>query len=268
MAIEAGDGLVPPVEPAKPQTTPAGGDPNHEPDGGNAPGKGPVKREWIERLPEHLRGHKTLEKFADGEDLMANLAKSYVELEGKLGKSLVIPDENAAPEERAKYFARLGRPETPEKYQVAPGTLDAQFEGILRAKAFEKGVSQEHLSAFVDATVEAVKLARAGAEERAKAEAKAQAAKVEAGIAALKTEFGVEYDSKMASARKAASSLFPETLAARLRETGIIDDPQFVKAMSIVGAEMGDTGLVMGQASSRKKDGYDWVRARCGQANN
>jgi len=265
MGTESGEGLVPPVK-TEAQTTPAGGDPNHEPGSGNEPGKGPVKREWIERLPEPLRAHKTLEKFADGDDLMTNLARSYVELEGKLGKSLVIPDKDATPEERAKYFARLGRPETPEKYQIAAGTLDAQFEGILRAKAHEKGVSQEHLSTFVEATVEAVKLARTRAEESAKAEEKARAAKAEADTASLKAEFGTDFDVRMAQARKAVESIFSKTVLDRMRDIGILDDPQFVKGMAIVGSEMGDTGLVRGQASSVKKDPYDWVRKRCGQA--
>jgi len=268
MGTEAGEGLVPPAKPVEQQTTPAGEGTNHEPEGGNTPGKGPVKREWIDRLPEPLRAHKTLEKFADGDDLIANLAKSYVELEGKLGKSIMVPDKDATPEERAKYFARLGRPETPEKYQIEAGTLDAQFEGILRAKAHEKGISQEHLSTFVEATVEAVKQARVKADEAAKAAEKSRAATLEAGLAQLKTEFGADFEKRMAQAKNAAASLFPEPLVARLRESGILDDPQFVKGLSVVGAEMGDTGLVRGQASSRKDDGYDWIRARCGQGNN
>jgi hypothetical protein len=56
--------------------------------------------EWLETLPEEMRAVATLHKFKD----VAGLAKSYTELEGKMGNALRIPGEDAG-EEAHKAFA-------------------------------------------------------------------------------------------------------------------------------------------------------------------
>jgi hypothetical protein len=263
MAIEAGAGLVPPVTPAKAPDNPNPGNPDQGAAAGDQGDKGSEPREWMKDLPEPLKAHKTLAKFTD-QEWKASLAKSYVELEGKLGKSLVVPDDNAGAEEWGKVYSRLGRPEAPEKYEIPTGSLDAEFEGIIRKQAFEDGASQKVVSGVVKAIRAGVDSAMA----RAKAAEDAEKASVEARrletAATLRKEMGADYDRNIAAANNAIKTLFPGTLAERLTAQGFMDDPDFLRAFSIVGSEMGETGLLLGKPNPASKDPYDWMRKAYG----
>ena len=67
-------------------------------------------------LETDLRSNPTLTKFKD----VPSLAKSYVELQGALGKDrIALPGKDAKPEEWDAVYAKLGRPETVAGYELA-----------------------------------------------------------------------------------------------------------------------------------------------------
>ena len=209
-------------------------------------GKGTVKREWIADLPDDLKSAKTLEKFTD-QDWKVNLAKSYVELEGRLGKTISIPTEDAPAEEWAKLFAKIGRPEKPEDYELPADTLEKGFEDLLRKKAFAAGATKKQVKEFIEAVVESGReSAKAAEQARAKALADAKAARSEK----LKETFGDKLDGKVQAATRAAESLFPEPLRKELEETGFLEHPDFVKALAILGEKMKGTKLVIGSPAA------------------
>lgn len=261
MGIEAGVGLVPPatggqenpasVESGQSATAVAGGE-------------GSVAREWVKDLSEPLKTSKTLAKFTD-DSWKENLAKSYVELEGKLGKAIFPPTEGASEEERAKYLAKLGRPEKPEDYSILPGTLDKEFEGVLRAKAHAQGLTKAQLTGVIDAITDSAKKATQANEASAKAARESAEAQRLANLESLRRDLGTDFERRMNESEKAVRSLFPANLAERMKATGILDDPEFRKAMSVVGGQMGETGLVLGKPTPKSTEPYDWMYAEYGK---
>ncbi len=95
---------------------------------------------------------KSLSRFEKG---IPDLAKSYVELEQKAGQSVVLPNEKATPEEWAKFYGLMGRPEKPEDYKLAKVELP---EGLAADEAMEQDfLKLAHAKGLNDDTVNAIR---------------------------------------------------------------------------------------------------------------
>ncbi len=100
----------PPADP--PPSDPPPSDPPPPPD--------PNANAFFDGLSEENRGVNkdnvaTLSKFKTADDL----AKSYIELETKVGaKGVLVPGPDATPEAKEKYYNDLGRPATPGEYKL------------------------------------------------------------------------------------------------------------------------------------------------------
>jgi hypothetical protein len=234
----------------------SGGDQGGQLSGAGEPGQGGLpEREWVKDLPEPLKASKTLRKFSD-DSWKADLAKSYVELEGKLGKSVVLPDADAKPEEWEKFFSHVGRPQKSDEYDSSGGKLSPDFETEFKASAFAAGLTKTQYQRALQAIIVSNEKSRSAYKAVIDAEASANDAK-------LRTEFGKDYDEKIKAAGVAMGSLFPDAVLEGLKSSGIVRNPDFMKAMANYGAEFGETKLVKGAlVQGKKDDGYDWVRKR------
>lgn len=82
------------------------------------------------------------------------LAKSYLELERRLGSSVMPPGQNATPEERAAFYEKLGRPKSSDEYKFDPvflpdGVTRAEFgEADYKKIAHQVGLTQEQAKAL------------------------------------------------------------------------------------------------------------------------
>jgi len=86
---------------------------------------------WMAQLPQDLKEDQSLTKF----QTIGDLGKSYKELEGKLGKAIVLPGEKATDEEKVRYRKSIGVPDKPEDYKLDPVELPG---GITKDEATEK----------------------------------------------------------------------------------------------------------------------------------
>jgi len=81
-------------------------------------------QDWKESLSEDLRSHPVFEKFklGEGEALVGvppSLIKSHAEQQKLVGRDKIpVPPENATDEDWGEVWSRLGRPETPEGYEL------------------------------------------------------------------------------------------------------------------------------------------------------
>lgn len=97
--------------------------------GGDTLAGGAQATDWRADLPDDLKDWA--KKFTSREAAL----KSHRELESRLGKSIVLPGENATPEEIAEFRRKaLGVPESPEGYEVKlpdnlPDALKSDEEG-------------------------------------------------------------------------------------------------------------------------------------------
>jgi len=83
-----------------------GGNNDQSADGGD---KAPA---WTAQLDKDLQGNERLTQFKT----IGEMGKTLLELEGKSKNALYIPGETSTDEEKAAFYSKLGRPESPDKY--------------------------------------------------------------------------------------------------------------------------------------------------------
>ena len=212
---------------------------------------------WRDSLPDELKADKSLEKFKD----VNSLAKSYLEAQKATSKALnakgvIIPGENASPEEISEYRKALGIPESPDGYELeSPSLPEGMVVDEAKAKklaeiAHSKGISKE---AFQE-------LAKAfNAEEIARFEAmqQEQAQKIKDATIEMKKEWGRDFDKNLAQAESAIVNIFGEDFNKFLQETGLGNDPRVVRGMFKASQNMSEDKLVT-KSSPKTFEKYSW----------
>lgn len=147
-------------------------------------------------------GHAQNAKWASPADAV----KSHYELQklfgaDRHGRTVVIPKEDATPEERAAFYERLGRPKTPEEYGFkVPEGGDPKFAEKVAGKLHELGIpASQAQELFNWYTAEGQSLMQA--------DDAAYKANLEAEHAALKQDWGTEEPMRRELARRAAERL-------------------------------------------------------------
>ena len=81
-----------------------------------------VDKSWKEAIPEDLRNDPNISKFTE----LEALAKSYVNATRMIGQDKVaVPNNNSTDDQWNEVYDKLGRPESPDKYQ-----LDIKSEAV------------------------------------------------------------------------------------------------------------------------------------------
>jgi hypothetical protein len=195
---------------------------------------------------------ETLEsKFTEPKALIG----SYASLERMIAaKGVIKPGADATPEQRDAYFNALGRPAKPEDYAITmPEKVgDKPFpKELWNGKLAEGAAKVFHAAGLTKEQADAVTALHNEITLGAKADLDAMIAKgdvtalkahplfttiaakeAEAGGVALRTEWGAQFDTNLALAKKAAE----QAGGAELLAHPLANDPMFIKAMAKVGA--------------------------------
>lgn len=197
-------------------------------------------------LPEDLRDDPALKDFVD----VAGLAKSFKYTQQMVGADkstiLKLPGEASPPEEWNAVYEKLGRPETPDKYEIDPSVWETEdggeLVGVMRdenmekeflEKAHELGLNNRQVKELYNWQAEAMK--QRSQENRQSAEQMVQAADE-----VLRKEWGRAYDEKLASAHRAVNELADDKLVDLLEKTGLGNHPTMVKLFAQLGEYMGE----------------------------
>lgn len=140
---------------------------------------------WTAQLDKDLQGNERLTQFKT----IGEMGKAFLDAEGKLKSSVAVPDEKSTDAERAAFYAKLGRPETADKYGITkPADLP---EGMAYNEDVEKAFKElAHKEGLTDAQAKNLYgwyygLAKSGFEQSQVAEKQA----TEAAINKLKDEW-------------------------------------------------------------------------------
>jgi hypothetical protein len=120
----------------------------------------------------------------------------------KAGRTIVLPKDDADPKEQAEFYAKLGRPEKPEEYEL-PGAPEIAGE---YAKAMHVAGITKKQAAILAETNNTIELARVKQlEERSNSD-----------FESLKQEWGGRYDANLELAKRAVqdAGLTPEDITA------------------------------------------------------
>ena len=231
---------------AKPDPKPAGigGDngagnkPNADGNDGGKEAPNPAWMEQIGDITKDAAAAEKLKKFGK----VGDLAKSYLELEGKLGNSITKPGENASAEEIENFYRGLGKPESADKYSI-----EGDDAKMFREMAFKNNLTDEQAKAFYKSLQEVGN--NALAQQKA-----AFDAQVRDTQAALQKEYGKDYQTKIEMLKRGVATYGGEKMGAKLQQAGLLGDYDVVKMFILLGeqsAEAGSPGNTNGKA-----DGY------------
>jgi hypothetical protein len=222
----------------------AGAQPAAEPkDGDKAAGEtqpdGGIKlAAWTEQLPPEIRGNPDtaakLAKFAK----VGDMAKAFLELEGRAASG-GVPGKDAAAEEVAAFWEKAGRPKTADGYAFAK---DAEHAGAeFAAAAFGANLTAAQADAMFGAL-------NGLAAQRLQASAQARQRQMKETAAALAAEYGSNYQEKMELLKRGITAAGPN-VAAILEQAGLAGNPEIVKAFIAFGEMTAESGAPRGRGS-------------------
>lgn len=187
---------------------------------------------WTAQLEKDLQSDAALTKF----QTLSELGKGYKELEGKLGKAIIPPGENASAEDIKAYREKLGVPDSPDNYTLDSGKLPEQLRSTDLEKNFRSWAHELGLT-----NVQASELyTRYNGEAMQFLVSQNQliAAKAEQTRRALREEWGAEYKAKMASMERAFALYGSNDIAKVMIASGAGNDPNVVKMFAKIGEQL------------------------------
>ena len=196
---------------------------------------GAFAEKWTEKLPSDLEGRESLARFKS----VADLAKSYRNLETMVGKKTLVPTDKSTPEEVSAFRKAMGVPETLAEYDIKPGELpDGLGWNEDNAKRYaELGHKFNIPPAAMKAIVGEYANQRI---QEMQAMAKEIDTRRQAGAADLKTTWGENFEKNLSIAKQAAqvAGVNPDSFG--------FGDPEVVKGFVRLAAQLSDDKLVSG----------------------
>ena len=192
----------------------------------------PVSTEhsWLLSLPEDLQNDPTLNNFKSVEDA----ARGFIETKRMVGDRVKIPDDNTPQEERDKFFAKIGRPETVEGYELSKIDLPPAMqidEGAVQSfkkTAFELGLSKKQADGIYTSYLNTQK------EMSAKLLSDYEAG-VTQQVEVLKDRWGDNFESNRNLAVNAFNHFASPTLKATVEREGWGNNPDFIELFQKIG---------------------------------
>lgn len=221
--------------------------PEAKPAEGKAEGKENSQNEtkapaWTSQLPEEMRTNSDLMKQLEKFGKIGDLAKSYTELESKLGTSITKPGKEASAEEVDAFYKKIGKPESADGYDMK-GEEAAAF----RELAYKNNLSVDQAKGIFEA------LQQIGngfiAQQQAQVMQSAKATEE-----ALKAEYGNDYTTKLELCKRGVQTYGGPELGAKLQASGLLYDPDVVKMFIRLGEQSAEAGSA--GTSAPGKRGY------------
>lgn len=179
--------------------------------------------DWKAALPEDARSNAAIKDIAD----VPLLVTAYLDQGKKLEGAIIPPAADATEEAWSAYYAKLGRPESADKYEL---TKPALPEGVSWTKEMDTDMAEMKAAAFKLglSPKQAQGLAALYGEQVAVFHKTAATASEEA-VSKLKGEYGTTYDNKVGLARKTAEKLGEKELLDFMDDKKPNFDPRVVR---------------------------------------
>lgn len=189
---------------------------------------------WYENLSEDIKDAPALQNFKD----INGLAKSLVNAQKLIGADKIqLPSDKSTEEEWDEFYNKIGRPESPDKYQFnLPEGVEVN-EGMLKGfgeTAHKLGLNNKQaaeLLTWYNSSVGDINQQQAMQEAKTYEEAEK----------ALKTEWGHKYDENISFAQRTAKTF---ALGEMLAERNLDNDPAMIKALADIGKSLSEDTIV------------------------
>jgi len=196
----------------------------------------PAEDTWQTRyLSDDLKENATLQKFKDVE----GLGTSYLAMQEMIGSRAKIPTDESSEEEVSEFYNKLGRPETPDKYEIdIPGGVGTDDEiNHFFSAAHKSGLTnrqaQDALNYFHTMN-ENYKVDMDATMQKARTDAETT----------LKKEWGPgQYDKNLAVSRRAFNRFADDGLRRIVDESGMSNNVSMIKFLHKIGVAFSDPNM-------------------------
>src|SRR6056300_957401 len=205
-----------------------------------------VAKSWKEAIPEDLRNDPNISKFTE----LEALAKSYVNATRMIGQDKVaVPNNNSTDDQWNEVYDKLGRPESPDKYQ-----LDIKSEAVPldegAIKSFAENAHQLGLNnKQAQGILEFYKNSMEGSAQQNQVDMETAQANAEQE---LRKEWGRSYDENIKKAGAVAkANMNEEILNMELKDgTRLGDHPAIIKGFASIANILSEDKLVSTESES------------------
>jgi len=195
---------------------------------------------WKDSISEAYRNDPSIEKFTE----IDALAKSYINATKMIGQDkIVIPNKNSTEEVWQEAYTKLGRPETPDQYN-----LKVQSDVVkMDDNAIKSFAEQSHKLGLNSKQAEGIlnfyKDNMEGIAQQSKIDTETAQAQSEQ---VLRQEWGREFDAKVKQAGAIAkANINPEVLDMTLSNgTRLGDHPEIIKGFAKIASMMSEDKMV------------------------
>lgn len=184
--------------------------------------------------------YRTMKEFAAGHEALVS----------RLGTAVNIPNQYSTPEQINEFYNKLGRPESPDKYEFQDNLpegfeIDEKLDSDYRTLAHEIGLSAtqaQKLRAFYNSAVEAAYLGNQKEVQTRLAEAH------EKNVSEIKQMWGGDYKAKTKIAMNTARAVLSQDTLDYLDATGLGNNAKLISDFYELSKRLGgDRNLVDGE---------------------
>jgi len=206
----------------------------------------PAETPFHETLSEQTRDQGDFSKFKSADDL----AVSYVNMH-KQQRDAAVPGDDATPEQRDAFYARIGRPDKPDDYQFSSidglpdKTIPDDRMAEFRELAHKNGLTQNQVAGLYNKYADWTKNDIAAISH-------AREAQSNEWSESIRKEHGEAFDQNLKVATNARDDLKIDGLQDMLNDTGAGDHPAMFNLFLKLGKMMGQDQLVAGDGGSFK----------------
>lgn len=191
---------------------------------------------WVKVLPYQLQNDPAVTKYSS----IGEFVNAFKGMDAIAGKSVVIPDATATAEEVQTFYAKLGRPQTPDGYQFSKlDGLSEQEVASIKKIAYENGLNKKQADAFVA-------FLSSNQEATKKATEEARQAKLKSHTEEAQKRWGKDVALAVERAKKGASIV--PALVDKLAQANLLDDPDVIEIFGRIADLNKNDSLVRGQS--------------------
>ena len=195
---------------------------------------------WKDSMSEEYRKDPNIEKFTEADAL----AKSYINAVKMIGQDkIVIPNKNSTQEVWEEAYTKLGRPETPDQYNLKIESdvvkMDDSAIKSFAEQSHKLGLNSKQAEGILDF----YKNNMEGIAQQSKIDTETAQAQSEQ---VLRQEWGREFDAKVKQAGAIAkANINPEVLDMTLSNgTRLGDHPEIIKGFAKIASMMSEDKIV------------------------
>lgn len=173
--------------------------------------------------------------------------KGYGEAQKLIGaKGVIIPGDNAKPEDIDKFYTSLGRPVKSDGYKLDPVENaherikgNADLDKNFKAMAHKHGLTQKQASAMYQDYIGGISQGLTDNDAKVKAD-------TDKAGAALSQEWGTEYDTKISKVKGIIEKFGGSDAVAHFNESGYGRDPVVLKTLEKISKNFSEDAFIKG----------------------